>query len=134
MEKKLTRREFIKQGFIVSLGVTGFSLSNACKAKAKQIKTKKIIEISKIKNNELFKFAFKGEKGVLIKHNDKFYAYKDSCVHRGGPMKNIQDDRLVCAWHGAKYEPDTGKHVSGPGSGTLEKIDITIKNGAVYII
>ena len=40
---------------------------------------------------------------------------------------------LMCATHGAIYEPDTGRCVGGPCRGAhLSKLDITERDGAVW--
>ncbi len=132
--EKMSRRAFFKKSAVIGLGITGLNIINACSnANAVNLKSKKITAVNKIKNNQIFAFEYQGQKGFLIKYQDKFYAYENKCVHRGGPIENVSGDKMVCSWHGAKYNPQTGEHLSGPGNGTLNKIDITVKDGAVWI-
>ncbi len=132
-DEKINRRDFIKKGVVIGFGITGLGVLNACGANAGDLKSKKITSVSTMKNNEIMNFTYKNEKGILVKFNDKFYAYKNKCTHKGGPVDKFSNNEIVCKWHDAKFEPATGKHLSGPGQGMLEKINIKIKDGAVWL-
>jgi nitrite reductase/ring-hydroxylating ferredoxin subunit len=77
--------------------------------------------------------------GILVKYAGEFYAYVNRCCHIPMPMDWVEnrffteDQRyLICATHGATYEPTTGECVWGPCyGGTLETVPIRITDGKV---
>jgi nitrite reductase/ring-hydroxylating ferredoxin subunit len=40
-------------------------------------------------------------------------AYLDTCMHLGGPLV-CENGRFQCQWHGAMFEPESGRRLSGP--------------------
>ncbi len=53
---------------------------------------------------------------VVVREGQKTRALGDRCSHRGGPLSNgrIQDDCIVCPWHGSRFDMDTGAVRRGP--------------------
>ncbi len=53
---------------------------------------------------------------VLWRHRGRFYALDNVCPHTGGPLSLgwIEDDQIVCPWHGARFAVDSGLPCSGP--------------------
>jgi nitrite reductase/ring-hydroxylating ferredoxin subunit len=59
--------------------------------------------------------------GFVVNHGGHFYAYVNRCAHVGTPLdlwpnEFLSEDgsALVCATHGALYEPATGLCTAGP--------------------
>ncbi|HWP56287.1 MAG TPA: Rieske 2Fe-2S domain-containing protein [Candidatus Acidoferrales bacterium] len=77
--------------------------------------------------------------GILVKYAGAHYAYVNRCCHMPMPMDWVEnrffteDGRyLICATHGAVYEPTTGECVWGPCcGGMLEVVPIAVANGKV---
>lgn len=66
-------------------------------------------------------------------------AYLNRCTHVAMELdwqpNRVFDDSgqwLLCASHGAAYQPDTGQCVGGPCNGGLVKITLSEKDGVVY--
>ena len=62
----------------------------------------------------------------VVNFDGRFHAYVNQCIHAGTPLdwwpnEFFTDDGLllVCATHGAYYEPDSGECVDGPPCGRL---------------
>jgi nitrite reductase/ring-hydroxylating ferredoxin subunit len=76
-----------------------------------------------------------------VRHGGRVRAYLNRCAHVGVELDWVPgvffDDTgqfLVCATHGATYEPDTGLCVYGPCKGRrLETIDTVEQGGNIYI-
>jgi nitrite reductase/ring-hydroxylating ferredoxin subunit len=62
--------------------------------------------------------------GFVIRFDNKPYAYVNQCAHvsveldwQEGEFFTPDKELLICATHGASYEPDTGYCVYGPCKG-----------------
>lgn len=78
-------------------------------------------------------------RAFAIRYQDQTYAYLNRCAHV--PMEmDYQSNQffdstgqwLMCATHGAVYQPQTGACRSGPCRGGLVKIDTSELDGTVY--
>lgn len=47
------------------------------------------------------------------RHQDGYRAASNTCLHFGGPLE-CRNGRLVCQWHGAAFDLDTGACLKGP--------------------
>jgi nitrite reductase/ring-hydroxylating ferredoxin subunit len=77
----------------------------------------------------------------LINHRDTFHAYVNQCRHIPMTLDWVEnrfftDDGkyLLCATHGAFYEPDTGLCVDGPPCGrALYRVPLRVKDGRIVV-
>ena len=77
--------------------------------------------------------------GAAIRFEGQPHAYLNRCTHVAMEM-DYQPDRffdntgrwLMCATHGATYQPDTGACSGGPCRGGLVKIDLSERDGVVH--
>lgn len=81
-----------------------------------------------------------GVPAFVLRWKGTVYAYVNRCAHVSieldwNPGKFLDDSGLylVCATHGALYEPDTGRCVAGPCNGRqLEALRVIEREGDVY--
>jgi nitrite reductase/ring-hydroxylating ferredoxin subunit len=79
--------------------------------------------------------------GFVIRFDNKPHAYINQCAHlpveldwNEGEFYTRDKDFLICATHGAQYEPDTGYCVYGPCKGKrLQSLPVTEKDDQVII-
>lgn len=77
----------------------------------------------------------------VINHDGQFHAYINSCRHLVTPLDFVryqffaEDGRhLICATHGALYEPDTGLCVDGPCKGlSLYSLPVVVERGEIVV-
>ncbi len=74
-----------------------------------------------------------------IRYQGQVHAYLNRCAHVAMEMDfqpnrffDISGDWLICATHGALYQPQTGQCRSGPCRGGLIKITLSESDGAVH--
>lgn len=88
-----------------------------------------------------FDINFAGQtcRAFAIRFNGLPHAYLNRCTHVAMELdwqpNRIFDDSgqwLLCASHGAAYQPDTGLCVGGPCHGGLVKITLSENGGVVY--
>ncbi|MCY4148235.1 MAG: Rieske (2Fe-2S) protein [Gammaproteobacteria bacterium] len=79
--------------------------------------------------------------GFVIKRGDQVYAYVNHCPHNGsrldwvpGELFDESGEHLICATHGAIFEPDTGKCVGGPCiNQTLIPMAVKLERNSIYV-
>jgi nitrite reductase/ring-hydroxylating ferredoxin subunit len=77
----------------------------------------------------------------VVNFDGRFHAYVNQCIHAGTPLdwwpnEFFSDDGrlLICATHGALYEPDTGRCAGGPcGGGGLYRLAVRVAGGRVIV-
>jgi len=84
--------------------------------------------------NEAKEFAREGKTLCVANVNGEFYAMDNECPHRGGPLGQgmIEDGKVVCPWHGWRWDPKTGQAEHS----TTVKIavhELIIENGDVLV-
>ena len=79
--------------------------------------------------------------GFVVNVEGFFFAYVNRCAHVGTPLDLwpndffTEDGRfLICATHGAIYQPDTGACVGGPCVGrALTPLPVDVSDGRVMV-
>jgi nitrite reductase/ring-hydroxylating ferredoxin subunit len=79
--------------------------------------------------------------GFVVRYLGKPYAYINQCAHvpieldwEQGQFFNTSKDFLICATHGAQYEPDTGHCFIGPCKGkSLQVLPVVEQNKQIII-
>ena len=88
-----------------------------------------------------FDVVFGGQtcSAFAIRYQGQVHAYLNRCAHVAMEMDfqpnrffDISGDWLICATHGALYQPQTGQCRSGPCRGGLIKITLSEGDGAVH--
>lgn len=71
--------------------------------------------------NSMKSFTVSGKEILLVNLNGKIYAMDNRCPHKGGDLSKgtIKDGVVVCPLHGSRFEPSTGRAVSGPKIGPI---------------
>ncbi|HVY14028.1 MAG TPA: Rieske (2Fe-2S) protein [Rhodopila sp.] len=78
---------------------------------------------------------------IAVRQGEQVLVYENACPHIGTPLDWVQgqffstDGRyLICATHGAAFEPATGECVAGPCRGDfLTAVPSEIRDGLVLI-
>ena len=77
--------------------------------------------------------------GFVVRKDGQVAGYVDRCPHAGNPLA-VELDRyltpdgslILCAWHGAAFEPLTGLCVAGPcAGGRLTSWPVRVEGGIV---
>lgn len=77
----------------------------------------------------------------VLRWQGRVYAYGNHCPHVGleldwnpGRFLDAEGQFLICAAHGAMFEPDTGLCVGGPCHGkSLQHLTVIERDGNIYI-
>lgn len=77
-----------------------------------------------------------------IRYQGRVYAYVNRCAHVSleldfmpGRFFDTSGEYLICATHGALYEPDSGRCAGGPCNGAgLEALRVTERDGRIELV
>ncbi|MCL4394313.1 MAG: Rieske 2Fe-2S domain-containing protein [Chloroflexi bacterium] len=71
----------------------------------------------------------------VFNHAGNWYALRNSCLHRGGPVAtgSLDGDTLTCPWHGFQYNVTTGELLVDP-SARLDTYSVVVKDGEVRLL
>jgi len=78
----------------------------------------------------------------VVRFGGRVYAYLNRCAHvwveldwQPGRFFTVERDYLICASHGALFEPESGFCVAGPcRGGRLETIPVVERDGGVFLV
>jgi nitrite reductase/ring-hydroxylating ferredoxin subunit len=72
---------------------------------------------------------------VVHRDGDNVLAVGDRCPHLGAPMVDgwVDRGRVVCPWHGSRFECGSGDVVRGPATASLPRYPTRIRDGMVEI-
>src|SRR5215472_5440583 len=76
-----------------------------------------------------------GDKMICVANvNGTISAMDNVCLHRGGPLGQgeIEGDKLVCPWHGWRWDPKTGQAAHDPNA-KIALYPLKIENGEVMV-
>jgi nitrite reductase/ring-hydroxylating ferredoxin subunit len=70
----------------------------------------------------------------VFHHNGQWYALRNSCLHRGGPVctGTLENNILICPWHGFQYDVTNGRLIEDP-SAKLATYPVEVRDGEVHL-
>lgn len=70
----------------------------------------------------------------VFHHGDRWYAVRNYCLHRSGPVATgpLEGDVLTCPWHGYQYDLTTGEFIHDLAV-KLEIYPVEVRDGTVYV-
>jgi len=82
------------------------------------------------------------ETGFVVRYNGVVHGYVNQCAHVQVPLDwqegnffDLTRHYLICATHGAQYQPETGYCVLGPCKGkSLRKLNVIEQAGNIFLI
>ncbi|HEY7715607.1 MAG TPA: Rieske (2Fe-2S) protein [Candidatus Binatia bacterium] len=115
-------------------------MANGGKTAARKL----VAELGEIEHGTSKKFTLRrGQRtleALLVNFDGRYFAYINRCPHTGITLDWVNnqffssDQRyLMCATHGAVFEPPTGECIWGPCVGlSLQSVPIEIEEGRIY--
>ncbi len=94
----------------------------------------KVAVASEIPDGERKIVEVEGVSIGLFHHMGEWYALRNSCLHRGGPVctGQLKDGVITCPWHGYQYYINNGELLLD-SSGHLEMYPVELRDGDVYL-
>lgn len=75
-----------------------------------------------------------GPVAVFRTGDDRVFAVRDQCPHRGGPLSQgmVFGHRVACAMHGLQIDLESGQAVA-PDTGCVARYPVKVEDGAVFL-
>ena len=72
---------------------------------------------------------------LLARHQDDFFATAAFCTHYGAPLVDgvLNGKRVVCPWHHACFNVETGTQTEPPGCDSLPSFEVIVRGDDVYV-
>jgi 3-phenylpropionate/trans-cinnamate dioxygenase ferredoxin subunit len=76
-----------------------------------------------------------GEEIVLIRSEGELFALEDCCSHQDFPLSEgeVEDGRIECALHGAKFDVRTGRAVQLPAVKPVKSYPVEVRGDEVFV-
>jgi nitrite reductase/ring-hydroxylating ferredoxin subunit/uncharacterized membrane protein len=86
-------------------------------------------------NGEPQRVEIDGVGVVLHRDGDSVLAVGEYCPHLGAPMSDgwVDRGRVVCPWHGSRFECQSGEVLKGPATARLPSYPTRIRDGMIEI-
>ncbi len=82
-------------------------------------------------------FAVKvnGQDVCLVQLGGKFYAMDDRCTHAESMLSSgeVEDGEVVCALHGARFDPKTGDALTPPAVKPVRTHEVKVEGDNVMV-
>ncbi|GFR86765.1 apoptosis-inducing factor 3-like protein [Elysia marginata] len=88
-----------------------------------------------LQNGQMKEVEVGGQKVLLVKDSDQFYALGNKCTHYGAPLsKGSYCNGLVrCPWHGACFNVKTGDIEDFPGLDSVHTFQVEVRGTDVLV-
>jgi nitrite reductase (NADH) small subunit len=75
-----------------------------------------------------------GDLAVFRTSDDRVFALRDACPHRGGPLSQgiVHGARVTCPMHNRVIALDTGE-AAAPDTGRTDTYQVRVEGGRVYL-
>lgn len=95
----------------------------------------KLLDVTSIPFNGLRYLIVNGHEIMIFNLENEFFCYDARCTHAGAPLfeGEIDGDKIVCPWHGARFNIVDGSVVSGPATEALTSHPVVIKENLLYV-
>jgi 3-phenylpropionate/trans-cinnamate dioxygenase ferredoxin subunit len=76
-----------------------------------------------------------GEAIVLARSDGEIFALEDRCSHQDFPLSDgeLEDGKLECVFHGARFDVRTGKAVQLPATQPVRTFPVEVREDGIYV-
>jgi Rieske Fe-S protein len=129
MKTSLSRRTFLKLSAVAATALP--FLRGATPAEATTLKAVGLVSKHPVGKTKLYS-SIRPNLFITRTGPKKWVAYDNICTHEGCAL-SLQSKKAVCACHGAVFNAQNGKPISGPVQAPLRSYAVTIRKSKIYV-
>jgi len=94
-----------------------------------------VTALDQLGNRELAAFDVSGTRIAIASVGDAFYAFGDTCTHRGCSLAegDLEATIVTCPCHGSQFDVTTGEVLRGPAREPVRSYPVRVENGALLV-
>jgi NADPH-dependent 2,4-dienoyl-CoA reductase/sulfur reductase-like enzyme/nitrite reductase/ring-hydroxylating ferredoxin subunit len=98
-------------------------------------KRRPVARVDEIQEGEAHVVEVDGEEVLLTRHGGRICACGNSCTHVGASLSDgwIEDGHVVCPWHYAQFDLETGRREEPPAVEDLPRWETLIEGDQVFL-
>ncbi len=86
-------------------------------------------------NGEMTRLELEGKPVVVVRVEDKYYAFGGNCPHYGAPLDKgvLRDHTLMCPWHHACFDVRTAVRLEPPALNDLARFPVRLDGNDLFV-
>lgn len=95
----------------------------------------RVATLDEVPPGKLLGVEVNGRRVCLANVEGEVYAFQDNCTHKDFPLSagELDEHRLECAWHGARFDVRTGRAVALPAIKPVKTFEVKVEGEAIYV-
>ena len=95
----------------------------------------KAAQISDVAPGQAKRIDIAGRSLAIFNLGGRYHTIDDACNHRGGSLSEgeVEEDAVVCPWHGARFSIITGELLGAPGRGPIRSYPTRVNGRDIEI-
>ncbi|MBI1885880.1 MAG: non-heme iron oxygenase ferredoxin subunit [Chloroflexi bacterium] len=95
----------------------------------------KVATVDEIPPGEMKVVELGGEEIAVANVDGQFFAFGNSCPHRGGPLGEglLVGEAVECPWHGSQFSVKTGEVVTPPANEGVPTFEVQVEGSDVKV-
>ena len=94
-----------------------------------------VTALDQLGDRELAAFDVSGTQIAIASVGDAFYAFGDTCTHRGCSLAEgaLEATIVTCPCHGSQFDVTTGEVLRGPAHEPVRSYPVRVESGALRV-
>lgn len=95
----------------------------------------RVASTSDIPPGEMIVVEVDGEEVAIANVGGEFYAFSNSCTHRGGPLGEgiLTGEVVECPFHGGQFNVRTGDVISAPATEGVKTYAVQVEGDGIKV-
>jgi nitrite reductase/ring-hydroxylating ferredoxin subunit len=94
-----------------------------------------VTALDQLGDRELTAFDVSGTRIAVASVGDAFYAFGDTCTHRGCSLAEgaLEATTVTCPCHGSQFDVTTGEVLRGPAREPVRSYPVRVESGVLRV-
>lgn len=95
----------------------------------------RVAAVSDLPPNKLLGVELDEHRVCLANADGRIYAFRDNCSHQDFPLSagEVDDGTVECAWHGAKFDMESGRALSLPAIRPIDTYPVKVEDNDIFV-